>query len=176
MNKTSSIASLRCTAKEPSALAHAARTNVARLQCASGFTLIELMVVVVIVAIFAAIAIPSYQGYARRAQASQTVQGMQQIAALLERNKARNLSYKGFDLSAAGVTAGRTYTFDLKDAADTTKSLMEPSALGRGWVLKATTSNNQNDNFLMTSSGIRCKNKTAANVSFTDCGTGSEPW
>lgn len=152
------------------------RSSIARLKRTSGFTLIELMVVVVIVAIFAAIAIPSYQAYARRAQASQALQGMQQIAALLERSKARNLNYKGFDLSTAGVVAAQTYSFNLKDGTDTTKALTDSSALGRAWVLKATTSNAQNYNFLMTSTGLRCKNKTAANVTFTSCGTGSEEW
>ena len=57
----------------------------------SGFTLIELMVVVVIVAIFAAIAIPSYQEYVRRAVASQAQQEIQRLATLLDRHKARNL-------------------------------------------------------------------------------------
>lgn len=208
MKKNSSTASLRCTAKESLPFAHAARTSVARLKSAtrsiasrlaagssvarlnpaSGFTLIELMVVVVIVAIFAAIAIPSYQAYVRRAEASQATQGMQQIAALLERHKARNFSYQGFDLTAQSIRTPRTYSFDLKDGTNATKGtgngkLLSPAdaSAGRSWVLYAFTTNSQSYNFLMTSAGLRCKNKTAANITATKvedatCGTGSEAW
>ncbi len=142
----------------------------------NGFTLIELMVVVVIVAIFAAIAIPSYQAYVRRAEASKAQQEMQKIAASLERHKARNFSYKGFDLSAQTISTPRTYSFELKDAADTSKLLTATDASGRSWVLKATTTDAKNFNYLLTSSGIRCKNTTAANVTYTGCGTGGEAW
>lgn len=151
----------------------------------SGFTLIELMIVVMIIAIIAAIAIPSYQAYVRRAVAAQAQQEMQRIAALLERHKARNFSYKGFDLSTLDVDAPRTYTFDLKDGATTTtaakgsgngKLLSATDASGRSWVLYGITSDAQNYNFLMTSTGLRCKNKTEANVISTGCGTGEEPW
>lgn len=142
----------------------------------NGFTLIELMVVVVIVAIFSAIAIPSYQAYVRRAEASKAQQEMQKIAASLERHKARNFSYKGFDLSAQTISTPRTYSFELKDAADTSKLLTATDASGRSWVLKATTTDAKNFNYLLTSSGIRCKNTTAANVTYTGCGTGGEAW
>ncbi|TCB60661.1 prepilin-type N-terminal cleavage/methylation domain-containing protein [Acinetobacter terrae] len=174
MKKTSSIAS-----------SLVARTSAARLKHASGFTLIELMVVVSIIAIIAAIAIPSYQAYVRRSVAAQALQGMQQIAALLERHKARNFGYQGFDLTAQGIAAPQTYNFDLKDGADATtaakgagngKLLSASDASGRSWVLYSSTTDSQNYNFLMTSTGIRCKNKTAANVISTGCGTGGEPW
>ena len=46
----------------------------------SGFTLIELMVVVVIVAILAAIAIPSYQSYVRKNLTAQVQQEMLKLA------------------------------------------------------------------------------------------------
>ena len=150
-----------------------------------GFTLIELMVVVMIVAIIAAIAIPSYQAYVRRSVAAQALQGMQQIAALLERHKARNFGYQGFDLTAQGIAVPQTYNFDLKDGATTTtaakgsgngKLLSATDASGRSWVLYGITSDAQNYNFLMTSTGLRCKNKTEANVISTGCGTGEEPW
>ena len=74
------------------------RTSVARLNPASGFTLIELMVVVVVVAILAAIAIPSYQAYVRRAMASQAQQEMQRLATELEKHKTRNFNYQGFSV------------------------------------------------------------------------------
>jgi len=62
-----------------------------------GFTLIELMVVVVVVAILAAIAVPSYQHYIRRAHLAQAQQEMLKLAEQLERHKAKNFSYKGFN-------------------------------------------------------------------------------
>lgn len=143
----------------------------------TGFTLIELMVVVIVIAILAAIALPSYQAYARRALAAQAQQQVQQVAALLERHKARNFSYKGFDLTTQGITAPRTYSYELKD--ETNKLLSASDASGRSWLLKATTTDSRNFNLLMTSSGIRCKNLTANNISITGtigCGTGEEPW
>ncbi|AZB89981.1 prepilin-type N-terminal cleavage/methylation domain-containing protein [Acinetobacter pittii] len=137
-----------------------------------GFTLIEVMVAVVIVAILVAIALPSYQAYVWRTEASQAQQEMLRIASLLERHKARNFSYKGFDLTTLAVRVPRTYTFTLKDGTDTTKLLSATDALGRSWVLKVTTSNAQNYNFLLTSTGLQCKNTTVANVTYTSCGTG----
>ena len=142
----------------------------------NGFTLIELMVVVVIVAIFAAIAIPSYQAYIRRAETSKAQQELKRIATLLERHKARNFSYKGFDLSAQTLSTPRTYSFELKDGTDTTKLLNATDAGGHTWVLKATTTDAKNYNYLITSAGIRCRNLTAANITFAGCGTGGEAW
>lgn len=63
----------------------------------SGFTLIELMAVVVIMATFTAIAIPTYREYIRRGHLAQAQQEMQKLAEQLERHKAKNFSYKGFD-------------------------------------------------------------------------------
>lgn len=142
----------------------------------NGFTLIELMVVVVIVAIFVAIAIPSYQAYIRRAETSKAQQELKRIATLLERHKARNFSYKGFDLSAQTLSTPRTYSFELKDGTDTTKLLNATNVGGHTWVLKATTTDAKNYNYLITSTGIRCRNLTAANITFSGCGTGGQVW
>ena len=151
----------------------------------TGFTLIELMIVLVIIAIIAAIAIPAYQAYARRAKAAQAQQEMQHIAVLLERHKARNFSFKGFNINTYGITMPETYSIDLKDGATTTtaakgagngKLLTASDASGSSWVLYIITTDSQNYSFLMTSTGIRCKNKTETNITSAGCGVGSEPW
>ena len=146
-----------------------------------GFTLIELMIVVVIVAIFAAIAIPAYQEYARRAHASETQQEMQRLAVLLDRYKARNFSYKGFSTTTttAATTSSYPYTITIVDPDASNATLTSSGAIGRNWVMKATTADEQNYNFLLTNKNIRCKNKTQSNVSYSDCGAiaaGSESW
>ena len=147
-----------------------------------GFTLIELMIVVVIVAIFAAIAIPSSQTYIRRAQASQAQQEVQRLASELARWKSRNFSYQGFNLTAKTVP---NYNFEIKDGTDTNLTLNEQDAnqqykaAGQSWVIKAISSNENNFSLLMTSTGVQCKNKTKANITYTSCGSaanGSEGW
>lgn len=164
----------------------------------SGFTLIELMMVVVVVAILVTVAIPSYLEYARRSDASLAQQEMQKIAEQLERHRAKNFTYRGFDPNYLyGVTgamssvtlprgasgAGIKYTITLRDGDDTTKLLSDasdpPVIRGRRWVMKAEANDIKNYTFLLTSEGLRCKNKTKANVDYISCGTtatGSENW
>lgn len=74
-----------------------------------GFTLSELMITVVVVAIIAAIAVPSYQQYIERKDLAIARQEALRIAAELERFKAKNFSYKGFD-------ASYLYTYESTDA------------------------------------------------------------
>lgn len=64
-----------------------------------GFTLIELVIAVIIVAMLAAIAYPSYTQYMERRDLAIAKQEALRISAELERFKAKNFSYKGFDAS-----------------------------------------------------------------------------
>lgn len=169
-------------------------------QSNKGFTLIELMVVVVIVAIFVAIAVPSYQSYTRRAVASQAEQELQKIAEKLERYRGRNFSYKGFsagelytksdgsiDTNAFTVStqiakipltvdASKKYTINIVDSGSGNPLLTSSATIGQGWAIRALTNDDQNYSFLMTSSGIRCKNKGKNNISYVSCGSGEQKW
>ena len=146
------------------------------LSTQKGFTLIELIVVVVIIAILAAIAIPSYQEYIRRSNAAQVQQEIQRIATELERWKSRNFNYLGFNITPNTIPK---YTFVIRDGAAGNPALTATTANGSSWVIRAEHSDGKNFTFLMSSSGIRCKNKTKANVTFETCGTittGREEW
>lgn len=174
------------------------RRMVAQFNRVSGFTLVELMLVLTIVAIFMAIAIPGYQVYARRANAAVAQQEIQKLAEQLERHKSRNFSYKGFNaqylynatgtapfnatdqtltlpLNATGTNI--RYTLSIVDNSVTGNPLLTAStAIGQSWAIKAVSNDIQNFSFLMTSSGLRCQNKTIANMTYATCGTGGEAW
>lgn len=162
-----------------------------------GFTLIELMIVVAIIAILAAIALPSYQEYTRRSNASMAQQEMQKIAEQLERHKAKNFTYRGFDpnyiygqtgaMTSVTLPRGATgsaikYTITIRDVEKSTKLLTDTTIRARGWAMQAVTTDTANYNLLMTSAGLRCKNKTSANIQYNsttklwECGIGGENW
>ena len=172
-----------------------------------GFNLIELMVVLVIITILTVIAIPAYQQYARRADASKAEQEIQKISEQLERFKSKNFTYRCFDPKAVygqivdttgsnkcknnspmvevnlpnGATGSAIkYVITIMDLQDSSKKLTDDGTFGRGYAIKALSKDaDKNYTYLLTSNGIRCKNKTSANVSYTGCGAaanGMEGW
>lgn len=147
-----------------------------------GFTLIELMVVVVIVAIFAAIAIPSYQNYVRRALASQAQQEIQRISTELEKHKTRNFNYLNYVTTPTplvlpiGATGSAIkYTIIVRDGTNTAKALTDTTVDGQSWAISAVTTDAQNNSFVVTSSGLRCK-KQGTTIAFDCSGAGVESW
>ena len=162
----------------------------------TGFTLIELMLVIVIVAIFAAIAIPSYQAQIRRSDAAAVQQEIQKLAEQLERYKSRNFSYHGFDPKylygqSSSMTSidfpsstNKKYTITLADISETTATtlLSTSSGLGQKWAINAVPVKTQYEAFLFTSTGIRCKNQyliasDLTNInSYTGCIANAEKW
>lgn len=139
----------------------------------SGFTLIEMMIVVVVISILAAVAIPSYQEYVRRANASQAQEQLLQIAVELNKHKSRNFNYLNYqipnELSVAprGAT-GAAIKYKIALAAGT----------GQSWVLTAESLDGYNYSFLMSHTGVRCKNKTLKNIDVDNmtCGEGQDSW
>ncbi|MFN3884782.1 MAG: type IV pilin protein [Rhodocyclaceae bacterium] len=59
----------------------------------SGFTLIELMIVLVVIAILAAIAYPSYQNHVLRTRRASAAACLQELALQMERRYATNMAY-----------------------------------------------------------------------------------
>ncbi|MEQ1086040.1 type IV pilin protein [Acinetobacter seifertii] len=84
------------------------------------FTLIELMITLIVIAVLAAITYPNYRRYMEKRDLAVAQQEAQHLASELERFKAKNFSYKGFDASYI-YNAG---TVTLYDA--TTGSLLLP--------------------------------------------------
>lgn len=178
----------------------AAPPSVARLNRTSGFTLVELMLVVVIVAIFAAIAIPSYQAYIRKSDAAAVKQEMLRLSEQLERYKSRNFSYHGFDPYylynvSTGISsinfptrtgATQRYTITLADissgADDGTLLSSNTSGLGQQWAIKAVPVNVKYEAFLLKGTGVRCKTVYYSSSDLVDlnkysgCGSSSESW
>ena len=74
----------------------------------SGFTLIELMIVVVIIGILLAIALPSYQGYTLRSHRADAHASLVDIAARQERFVAQNNTYTTEISANTGLGIGST--------------------------------------------------------------------
>lgn len=153
-----------------------------------GFTLIELMIVVVVISILVAIATVSYQQFVKRSVAAQAQQEIAKLSEQLERHKSRNFSYKGFDASylyTGGVNfnvgtqtldLSSTYSISIVDGVSTTTVLTHPDAVGNQWAIKAESIDPDNFTYLLTSKGLRCKNKAKALVTYIGCGTGGGEW
>lgn len=148
-----------------------------------GFTLVELMIVVIVVSLLTAIAVPAYQSFARKSTESLAQQEIQRLARDLEQHKSRQFNYLGFTSGTVYVPTGSTasnakYTILVRDGDETTKQLNATTSppKGRNWVIQAKASDGRLYSYLINSKGFKCKNKTAANVTMTACGTGNEEW
>lgn len=71
----------------------------------SGFTLIELMIVIAIIGILAAIALPGYQDSVRKTRRAAVQADLVEISSYMERHFTESNSYTGATIAASGVTS-----------------------------------------------------------------------
>lgn len=122
---------------------HSSSREPARHRCASGFTLIEVMITVAIVAILAAVAYPSYRDQVRRAARAEAKGAMLENVQFLERNYTVNSCYHRNDAacaSAANVTLPHTQSPTAGTAKyniTVTFSADAPCTLGQCFTLSA---------------------------------------
>jgi type IV pilus assembly protein PilE len=114
----------------------------------TGFTLIELMIVVAIIAILAAIAYPSYTSYRVKTNRVDVQTQMMNIAQRLQSYKSVNHSYTGATLAGLGISStyphSGEYNLDLTIDAD-----------NQGYLLKA----EPNSSTIQESNGEICLNQ-----------------
>ena len=122
----------------------------------SGFTLIELMVVVAIVAILAAIALPSFADQMRKSRRAEAVTALQDAQLRLEKWRVDHSSFAG---SGVTIPASSHYTFTITAVAATPNAYAVSAA--------PSTASQQKD-----SCGTMTITNTAGVVTKTPTGTG----
>ena len=137
----------------------AAGSSVARFNRVSGFTLIELMIVVAIIAILAAIAYPSYQNHVRKTKRVEMQSTMLDLAAKVQRYKIANFRVKGATLTDLGIAS--SYPTQGQALYDVTLTPLTSGALNaESWTLTATpktgTSQAGTGAINMTYQGVKC--------------------
>jgi len=114
----------------------------------SGFTLIELMLVVAVIAILAAVAFPSYQEQVRKSKRTEVQAELIDIASRLQQYKSTNFNYKVNTTTAIDLTkVGFSSTTPLSQNGLYTLNLSFNTA-ATSWVLSAvpvTTGSQKND-------------------------------
>lgn len=106
----------------------------------SGFTLIELMVVVVIVAILASVALPAYQDQVRRTHRADAKAALMQLQQYMERNYTEANRY---DQDAAGAALNLPYTEAPIDSGTKFYDLSFAAQAAQTYTLQAVPKNGQ---------------------------------
>lgn len=89
----------------------------------SGFTLLELMIVVVVIAILSAIALPSYSEYVIRSRLTEVYSALASAQSSAEQFWSNNRNYIGFNSAAGFPAATSNFTYNLSNQSPSTYTI-----------------------------------------------------
>ncbi len=140
----------------------------------TGFTLIELMIVVAVIAVLASIAYPSYQQYVIKSKRADMMSELHNIASELQSRKLAQGSYSN-DLTT-GLTGNypRQGTALYNVAIEPITVTTPPSELDAKWIIRAApltgTQMAGDGNLTLNYQGIKCRVISSVNT----CGSGDQ--
>ena len=130
----------------------------------TGFTLIEVMIVVAIVAILAAIALPSYNEYIRRGHRADARAGLLQAQQWLERAATATGVYPTSLPASLTWSGDGTKRYDIALAAGATNAAFTLTATPKGAQV-----GDKCGNYTLTHTGLRGANGVTSGAIVTEC-------
>lgn len=150
----------------------------------TGFTLLETLVVLAMTGILAASAYGGYGKHLHKKNEALAQKEIYNLAQKLEIHRGNNFTYAGFTTSSvtipeatpggSGSTGSAKYNITVVDAAGNNAALSSEAAVGRDYIIRATSTSTMAHSYLYTSKGMRCKNKASSRVTYATCGTAAQ--